>query len=154
MGDLITSRPPPAFGWWVRPPGLYHLSIKSIKVMANLLNNQNSTLKDQRSLGSYKAELAAEEIYLKPLQRKNGAGQMEPVLNSKGHQVVIFLMVKNKDQVISTGIVADATAQEGVNPAKAQVARSEYMDKNGQPTSCMVLFNGVNQLEGATKLEL
>ena len=122
--------------------------------MANLLNNQNSTLRDQRSLLSYKEEVEADEIYLKPLQRKNGAGQMEPVLNSKGHQVVIFLMVRGKDQVISTGIVADATAQAGVNPANAQVAKSEYTGKDGRITSCMVLFNGVNQLEGATKLEL
>lgn len=122
--------------------------------MANLLNNQNSTLRDQRSLLSYKEEVEADEIYLKPLQKKNEAGQMEPVLNSKGHQVVIFLMVRGKDQVISTGIVADATAQAGVNPAKAQVAKSEYTGKDGRITSCMVLFNGVNQLEGATKLEL
>lgn len=123
--------------------------------MANLLNNQKSTLKDQRSLQSYKAELGAEEIYLKPLSRKNPeTKELEPVINQHGHQVVIFLMVKNKDQVISTGIVADATAQSGVIPAQAQVAKSEYIDKEGKPAACMVLFNGTNQLEGATKLEL
>lgn len=122
--------------------------------MANLLNNQKSTLTDQRSLAAYKNQLQAEEIYTKPLTRKGDGGVREPVLNSYGHQVVVFMMVKGQGQVIESGLVADGTVSEGIDPAKAQVAVSHYVDKEGKPATCMVLFNGVNQLEGATKLEL
>lgn len=114
--------------------------------MANLLNNQKSVLKNQRTVAAYKAEVEANEVYTKPLVTSDGG----VVTNSFGHQVVVFIMAKNGIPV-AQGIVADKTAQEGIIPEKAQVAESHYIDeKTGEPKVALMLFNGVDIMEGAT----
>lgn len=114
--------------------------------MANLLNNQKSVLKNQRTVAAFKAEVEANEVYIKPLTNSEG----RVVTNSFGHQVVVFIMAKNGIPV-AQGIVADKTAQEGIIPEKAQVAESHYTDtRTGEPKVAMMLFNGIDIMEGAT----
>lgn len=116
--------------------------------MANIMNAQKSTLKNQRTVAAYKAEVEANEVYIKPLVTKEGV----VVTNKYGHQVVVFIMAKNGIPV-AQGIVADKTAQEGINPTMAQVAESHYITEAGEPKVAMMLFNGINVMEGAIKVE-
>lgn len=117
--------------------------------MANLLNVQKSVLKNQRTVAAYKAEVEANEVYIKPLTTSEG----RMVTNSFGHQVVVFIMAKNGIPV-AQGIVADKTAQEGIKPEMAQVAESHYVDgQTGEPKVAMMLFNGIDIMEGATLVE-
>lgn len=118
--------------------------------MANLLNNSASTLSNQRSLASYKKSVGADAIYIKPLKNKEG----EPVLRESGDPIVVFLAVRGKDEVVGQGLISKATVEAGVDTKVAQVGESSYIDKTtGAPKTCMILFNGVDQLEGATLLE-
>lgn len=118
--------------------------------MANLLNNQKSILKNQRTAAAYKAEVNADSVYIYPVT--NGEGK--PIMNQYGHQAVAFVMTKNKVTVAS-GLVADKTAQEGIVPERAQIAESHYIDRvTGEPRVAMMLFNGMDVLANATLIEL
>lgn len=107
--------------------------------MANLLNNTDSYLTGQRSLAAYKKELNAEEVYIKEITTK------------AGKQKTLFMMVKD-GQVLKSGLVGQQTVEDGLDKDRLQVAESHYINAEGQPTTMMVMFNGIDLLEGATKL--
>lgn len=107
--------------------------------MANLLNNKDSYLTNQRSLAAYKKEVGAEEVYLKEIHTKAGKDK------------TLFAMVKD-GQVVASGLVGQETVKNGPDPKLLQVAESHYINAEGQPATMMVMFNGIDLLEGATKL--
>lgn len=107
--------------------------------MANILNNNDSYLSNQRSLAAYKKELDTPDVYIKDVTTKAGATK------------TLFMMVKD-GQVMKSGVVGQKTVEEGLDPDRLQVAESHYVDAEGKPATCMVMFNGIDLLEGATKL--
>lgn len=118
--------------------------------MANMLQNNRSELKNQRTLKAFQREVGAAKLFINTVTNRDG----EPVLNSYGHEAICFLLTDAEGTIIERGLVADATAQEGIDPKRAQVAESHYINKAGEPAVCLMLFNGINMLEGATEIQL